>query len=61
VAKDPLFQKPSGKKPDDFKRKGKPEDVTGSPYGRVCGAYVTGDEVIGLTPKMRSSQVRRKP
>lgn len=45
---------PMGSKPEDFKRQGLPEkieDVVGSKYGPVCGAYVTGDEVVGLLPK----------
>jgi len=54
VWKDPLFMNPMGSKPEDFKRQGLPEkieDVVGSKYGPVCGAYVTGDEVVGLLPK----------
>ena len=47
VEKDPGFVNPAGNRPQDFRRKHKPNDVTGSPYGPVCGAYVTGDEVIG--------------
>jgi hypothetical protein len=50
VWKDPAFVNPSGSDPEDFKRKGNPQDVTGSEYGPVCGAYVTGDEVIGIEP-----------
>ncbi len=47
VEKDPEFVNPSGDRPEDFRRKGKPQDVIGSKYGSVCGAYVTGNEVIG--------------
>jgi hypothetical protein len=50
VWKDPLFVNPAGVRPEDFKRKGQPRDVSGSEYGPVCGAYVTGDEVIGIEP-----------
>ena len=53
VWKDPLFMNPMGSKPENFKRQGLPEkteDVVGSKYGPVCGAYVTGNEIIGLTP-----------
>ncbi len=46
--KDPEFVNPSGSRPRDFKRNGSTSDVTGSPYGSVCGAYVTGNEVIGI-------------
>jgi hypothetical protein len=50
VEKDPQFVNPTGNRPEGFKRRGKPGDVTGSPYGSVCGAYAMGDEVIGLIP-----------
>lgn len=53
VYKDPAFVNPVGSRPEDFKRTGDPEkirDVVSSKYGLVCGAYVTGDEVIGLMP-----------
>lgn len=29
----------------------RPADVAGSPYGLVCGTYVTGDEIVGVIPK----------
>jgi len=51
VWKDPQFVNPSGSRPDDFKRITDPpraQDVVGSDYGPVCGAYVTGREIIGL-------------
>lgn len=54
VWKDPGFVNPNGKRPEDFKRKGDPArivDVQGGKYGPVCGAYVSGEEVIGLIPK----------
>jgi len=51
VMKDPQFVNPFGNRPEDFKRKGNPRDVTSSPYGSVCGAYVTSDEVVGPLPK----------
>ncbi len=50
VCKDPVFVNLTGSRPEDFKRRGNPRDVTGSPYGPVCGAYVTGDEVVGIVP-----------
>jgi len=53
VEKDPDFVNPSGNMPEDFKRKGKPQDVIGSKYGTVCGAYVTGNEVIGMDKERR--------
>lgn len=52
--KDPGFVNPSGTRPQDFKRNGDPAriiDVRGSAYGKVCGAYITGEEIIGLLPK----------
>lgn len=51
VWKDPQFVNRADNRPEDFKRKGKPRDVAGSPYDSVCGAYVTGNEIIGLIPK----------
>jgi len=48
VWKAPLFVNPAGSRPQDFKRRGSPKDVVGSPYGSVCGAYVMGTEVIGV-------------
>ncbi len=48
VEKDPCFINASGNRPEDFKRRGNPKDVIGSSYGTVCGAYVTGNEVIGI-------------
>ncbi|KPL02296.1 MAG: hypothetical protein AMK75_02975 [Planctomycetes bacterium SM23_65] len=56
VWKPPELVNPSGKRPEDFKRKGKPDDVAGSTHGSVCGAYVTGKEIIGLLPKKRGKQ-----
>lgn len=54
VFRDPGFVRPDGSRPEDFKRRGAPgtlRDVEGSPHGPVCGAYVTGNEVIGLVPQ----------
>ena len=45
---DPNFLNPTGNSAEDFKRSSYPNDVPeGSPYGRVCGAYLNGSEVIG--------------
>ena len=51
VWKDPQFANPLGSRPWDFKRTDSGGDVIGSPYGSVCGAYVTGNEMIGLIAK----------
>lgn len=53
VWKDPGFVRPTGSRPEDFKRKdpAETEDVEGSKYGPACGAYVTGEEIIGVEPK----------
>jgi hypothetical protein len=54
VWKDPQFVNPSGSRPEDFKRTTDPQqspDVTGSDHGCVCGAYITGREIIGLLPR----------
>lgn len=50
VWKDPGFVRPSGSRPEDFKRKNLShiKDVEGSKYGPVCGAYVTGEEIVGV-------------
>ncbi|MHC4395498.1 MAG: hypothetical protein ACYS1A_07560, partial [Planctomycetota bacterium] len=48
VETDPLFVNASGNRPEDFKRQSYSGDVSGSPYGTVCGAYETGNEIIGL-------------
>lgn len=55
VWKDPPFLNPTGNRPEDFKRKDPKaiQDVDGSPYGPVCGAYVTGDENVGIVPGSR--------
>jgi hypothetical protein len=50
VWKNPVFVKPSGRRPEHFKRKDSSPDVAGSRYGRRCGAYVAGDEQIGIRP-----------
>lgn len=53
VWKDPQFVNPMGSRPEDFRRKGDPKeikDVAGSEHGPVCGAYVTGDELVGPIP-----------
>jgi hypothetical protein len=50
VWKDPLFAKVSGWRPEHFKRQPSPPDVMGSHYGNRCGAYVTGEEHIGVRP-----------
>ena len=53
IWKDPLFVNPNGSDPQDFGRKADSKqigDVKGSKRGPVCGAYVTGDEIIGLPP-----------
>jgi hypothetical protein len=53
VSRDPGFVNAAGSRPKDFKRKDPKsvKDVDGGRHGAVCGAYVTGDEVIGLLPK----------
>lgn len=48
VAKDPGFVNSGGNRPEDFKRTSYSGDVNGSPYGSVVGAYITGNETIGL-------------
>ena len=58
VWKDPVFVDLAGTCPEDFKRTGSPQDVTGSRYGPVCGAYVTGDEVIGIEPGKNRYQAK---
>jgi len=53
VWKDPGFVHPAGGRPGDFKRK-EPvpiKDVEGSEYGPLCGAYETGEEVVGVEPE----------
>jgi hypothetical protein len=50
VEKDPQFANTAGSRAGDFKRRGNPRDVIKSPYGSVCGAYVTHNEIIGLIP-----------
>jgi len=54
VWNDPRFVDPSGNRPDDFKRKDSTDfDVAdGSKYGRVCGAFVTGNEIVGVLMKL---------
>ena len=42
---DPRFVNATGNQPGDFKRQDYAEDISG---GIVCGAYETGDEIIGL-------------
>lgn len=56
VWKDPDFVNPSGSRPEEFRKVDNAGDVAGSPYGSICGAYVTGDEVIGLMPRKSSSE-----
>jgi len=56
VWKDPVFVNPEGSRPEDFKRTGNPRDVIGSPYAFVCGAYVTGNEVIGINKERDREQ-----
>jgi len=48
VETDPDFVDADGDRPEDFKRESYSGDVTGSSYGSMCGAYETGNEVIGL-------------
>ena len=60
VEKDPQFVNPAGSRPGDFRRKGNPNDVIGSPYGSVCGAYVTGDEIIGTRPEQANLQTEKR-
>lgn len=53
VWKDPRFVHPAGNRPEDFKR-GDPahiKDVQASMFGTVCGAYVTGKEIVGVEPE----------
>lgn len=54
VWKNPGFVNPQGHRPQDFKRSEDPErikDVSTSTYGPVCGAYITGKEIIGIHRK----------
>jgi hypothetical protein len=53
VWKDPEFVRPAGSHPEDFKRKNQShiKDVEGCRYGPICGAYVTGEEIIGVEHK----------
>jgi hypothetical protein len=62
VWKDPGFVQPTGSRPEDFKRKDPAhiKDVEGSKYGPVCGAYVTGEEIVGVEPKLTRPSVERK-
>jgi hypothetical protein len=55
VWRDPGFVSPYGSRPTDFRRKGLAQlkDVEGSKYGPICGAYVTGEETIGVGPESR--------
>jgi hypothetical protein len=54
VWRDPGFVKPEGSRPADFKRReARPSDVPGQDGERTCGAYVTGDEAVGLLPGTR--------
>jgi len=50
VWKDPEFVNPTGSRPEDFMRKDLAhiEDVEGSKHGPVCGAYITGKEIVGV-------------
>ena len=51
VWRDPGFVKPDGSTPADFKRReAKPVDVTDQEGPHTCGAYVTGEEVVGRFP-----------
>jgi len=64
VWKDPRFVNPTGSRQEDFRRKGDPKeikDVAGSEHGPVCGAYVTGDEHIGLIPEETREVAVRAP
>jgi hypothetical protein len=53
IMTDPQFVNASGKfnRPEDFKRKACPRDGRGGDYPDVMGAYITGDEVIGIIPQ----------
>lgn len=53
VWKDPGFVHPGGSRPEDFKRTAPApiQDVEGSRYGPVCGAYATGEEIVGVERK----------
>lgn len=49
VIKNPDLINPSGSSADDFKRLSYSGDVaSGSAYSTMCGAYETGDEVVGI-------------
>ena len=54
VWKDPEFVHPAGDRAKNFKRKEPADlkDVMGSKYGPVCGAYVTGKEIVGVEPRL---------
>jgi len=50
VSINPAFVNPTGNRPADFKRSSYAGDVpSGGPFGTVCGAYITGNEVIGVS------------
>jgi hypothetical protein len=66
VWKDPVFTNRTGSRAEDFKRKEdlrKTQDVADGKYGSICGAYVTGDEAIGLVLEeaRRGREVTRGP
>jgi CubicO group peptidase (beta-lactamase class C family) len=50
VWKNPDFVDATGNRAKDFRRRPTRyiKDVEGSTYGPVCGAYVTGDEIVGV-------------
>jgi hypothetical protein len=48
VYTNPNFVNPTGSAAADFKRTSYPNDVSGSPYGPHAGAYITGNEIIGV-------------
>ena len=54
VWKNPQFKNPHGNRPQDFQRTGDTQDVTGSPYSTICGAYITGNETIGIQKQTRN-------
>lgn len=48
IASNPNFINAAGNRPEHFKRTSYPNEVSGSKYAAVAGAYVTGNEQIGV-------------
>jgi len=48
VTTDPDFINPGGTTPESYKRTSYPANGRGGPYASVMGAYITGNEIIGV-------------